>query len=133
GSVPGALNVFTDASPGTQPVGLAGTGTGSASSTVGISPAPLAFASQEAGSASAQKTVTLTNKGNTSLTIQTVSDSAGYVSTDDCAGKMLSPNGSFTISGSFHPSADFAPIDYPRAITVTDSNSTSPQVVGLSG
>jgi len=46
---------------------------------------------------------------------------------------MLSPNGSCTINVSFHPSADFAPVAYPGAITVADSDGTSPQVIGLSG
>ena len=133
GTVPGALSVTTDASPGTEPVGLTGVGTGSPSSNVNLSPTTLAFGSREAGTASAQKTVTVTNQGNISLTIQTVSVSAGYTSTDNCVGKMLSPNGSCTINVSFHPSADFAPVAYPGAITVTDSDSTSPQVIGLSG
>ncbi len=133
GAVPGALSITTDASLGTQPVGLTGIGTGSASSNVNFSPTSFAFGSREAGSTSAQKTVTLTNQGNTSLTIQSVSVSAGYTSTDNCAGKMLSPNGSCTINVSFHPSADFAPVAYPGAITVADSDGTSPQVIGLSG
>ena len=133
GAVPGALSIVTDASLGTQPLGLTGIGTGSASSNVSFSPTSLAFGSREAGSASAQKTVTLANQGNTTLTIQTVSVSAGYTSTDNCAGKMLSPSGSCSINVIFQPSADFAPIVYPGAITVMDSDGTSPQVVGLSG
>jgi hypothetical protein len=133
GTVPGALSVTTDASPGTEPVGLTGVGTGSASSNVTLSPTTLAFGSREAGTASASKTVTLTNQGNISLTIQNVSVSTGYTSTDNCAGKMLSPSASCSINVIFQPSADFAPVAYPGAITVMDSDGTSPQVVGLSG
>ena len=129
GTVPGALSVTTDASPGTEPVGLTGVGTGSASSNVSLSPTTLAFGSREAGTASASKTVTLTNQGNISLTIQNVSVSTGYTSTDNCAGKMLSPSGSCSINVTFQPSADFAPVAYAGAVTVTDSDGTSPQVV----
>src|SRR5207237_7787573 len=36
GSIPGAVTVSTDASPGTQPIGLSGPGTGSVTSPVSI-------------------------------------------------------------------------------------------------
>jgi ASPM-SPD-2-Hydin domain-containing protein/List-Bact-rpt repeat protein/centrosomal CEP192-like protein len=133
GTIPGALSVATDASPGTQPVALTGVGTGSVSSNVSFSSASLAFADQEAGTSSAQKTITLTNNGSSSVTIQSVGVSAGYTSTDNCAGAMLSAGGTCSINVKFQPVADFAPVTYPGAVTVVDSDTTSPQVVGLSG
>ena len=132
-TIPGALNVTTDASPGTQPVALTGVGTGSGSSNVAFSASRLVFGNQEADSTSPPKSVTLTNQGSTSLTIHSVGVSAGYASTDNCAGKMLSPGSTCSIGVTFAPDADFAPVDYPAAITVVDSDSSSPQVVGLSG
>ena len=133
GTIPGALNVVTDASPGTQPVALIGVGTGSSSSGVAFSKSSLAFGNQEAGSTSSQKSVTLTNQGGTSLTIQNVSASAGYANTDSCTGKVLSSGASCTINVAFQPLADFVPVDYPGAITIVDSDASSPQVIGLSG
>lgn len=133
GTVPGALSVVTDASPGTQPVALTGVGTGSVSSNVSFSSASLAFADQEAGTSSAQKTITLTNKGSSSVTIQSIGVSAGYTSTDNCAGAMLSAGGTCSINVKFQPAADFAPVTYPGAVTVVDSDTTSPEVIGLSG
>ena len=133
GTTPGALNVATDASPGTQPLSLTGVGTGSSSSGVAFSKPSLAFGNQEAGSNSSQKSVTLTNQGGTSLTVQSVSASAGYASTDSCTGKVLSSGASCTINVVFQPLADFVPVDYPGAITIVDSDASSPQVIGLSG
>ena len=133
GTIPGALNVTSNASPGTEPVGLTGLGTGSSSSSVSFSKTNLAFGNQEAGSTSTQESITLTNQGSTSLTVQSVSASAGYASTDTCSGKVLSHTETCGINVKFQPDADFAPVDYPGAITVMDSDASSPQVVGLSG
>jgi hypothetical protein len=133
GAVAGTLSLTTDASPGTQPFALTGIGAGSIASKVGFSSSNLVFGNQEAGTASAPKTVTVTNNGGTSLTILSVGLSAGYTSTDNCAGQMLGAGGSCTIHVTFQPVADFAPVDYPGTITLLDSDSTSPQVVGLAG
>jgi hypothetical protein len=126
GAVPGALTVSTDASLGAQPVGLTGSGSGSATSKVDLSPASLAFGNHEAGATSGGKTVTLTNTGNTSLSIQSISVSS-------TCGTLVSAGGSCSITVKFQPSADFANVDYPGAITIIDSDATSPQVAGLSG
>ena len=133
GVVAGTLNVTTNASPGTQPLALTGIGAGSVVSNVGFSSSNLVFGNQEAGTASGQKTITVTNNGVTSVTIQSVGVSAGYTSTENCAGQMLAPGDSCSIHVTFQPVSDFAPVDYPGAITVLDSDSTSPQVVGLVG
>jgi hypothetical protein len=131
--ISGAVNVITDAPLGTQPVALVGTGTGSATSAVGFSSANLVFGNQEAGSISPKKSITLTNNGSTSLTIQSVSASNGYASTETCAGKMLSAGSTCSIDITFQPKAYFAPVNYWGAVTIVDSDATSPQVIGLSG
>jgi hypothetical protein len=135
GSIPGALTVITDASLGTQPVALGGIGSGSVVPDVSFTPATLAFGNLEAGTASATQTVTLTNtSASSSLTINTVSiPGASYSETDTCAGQIIPPSGTCTVNVTFQPSPDFAPVGYPAAITISDSDSTSPQVVGLSG
>ena len=132
GAVPGALTVSSDASPGTQPVGLTGSGSGSASSGVHLSAASLAFGDVEAGATSAAKTVTVTNSGGSALSVQGISTSGGYESSNDC-GASISAGASCTITVQFQPSADFANVAYPGAITLTDSDASSPHVVGLSG
>jgi hypothetical protein len=135
GSIPGALTVTTDASLGTQPLALSGIGSGSVVPDVSFTPASLAFGNLEAGTVSTVQTVTLTNTSATSsLTINTVSiPGANYSATDNCAGQIIPPAGTCTVNVTFQPSPDFAPVSYPAAITVADSDTTSPQVVGLSG
>jgi hypothetical protein len=134
GSISGALSISTDASPGTQPVGLSGTGAGGIASHLSLSPGSLAFGSQEAGTASPGKGVTLTNtSSNVSLTVMTVIPSRGYSTSGNCSGKMIPPGGTCTIDVAFRPSAQFAPASYPGAVTVVDSDRTSPQVLRLSG
>ena len=133
GTIAGALNVNTDATPDAQPIALTGVGTGSVSSNVSFSPANLSFGNQEAGSVSAQKSVSVKNNGNTSLSVQTVTASFGYASTDNCAGQMLAPGSACTVNVKFQPQADFAPVSYPGSVTIVDSDGTSPQTIGLSG
>jgi hypothetical protein len=132
GSVPGALNVA--ASSATPPVGLLGTGSGSATSHVSFSSKTLSFGNKEAGTASGTKTVTLTNNSSsTSLTVSSVAVSRAYTGSNTCAGKLLSPGASCSVGVSFDPAATFAPVPYPGAVTVFDSDPTTPQVIGLSG
>ncbi len=135
GSIPGALTVVTDAALGTQPVGLSGVGDGSVIPNLSFSPATLQFGNLEAGTTSASRTVTLTNtSASASLTVNTVGTSSGnYNETDTCAGQIIPAGGSCTINVSFKPTANLAPISYPAAITVSDSDATSPHVVGISG
>jgi Divergent InlB B-repeat domain/Abnormal spindle-like microcephaly-assoc'd, ASPM-SPD-2-Hydin len=136
GSIPGAISVSTDASPGTQPIGLSGTGTGAVSSQIAISPATLDFGSQEAGTSSSMQTVTLTNSSNSkTLSITSVAPSSNVyqVSADSCSGQTIAAGGHCTFDVGFQPIAKFASVSYPGAITVNDSDVTSPSVVGLAG
>ena len=135
GLVPGAIAVVTDATLGTQPVGLTGTGSGALTATLSFSPASLTFANQEAGTSSSARTVTVTNtSGVLSLTINSVASSgSNFIETDNCSGQVLAPAGSCTINVTFQPAANLVPISYAGVITVNDTDSTSPNVVGLSG
>ena len=133
GIVPGALTLTTDSSLGTQPVGLTGLGSGTVTSSVELSPASVDFGNHEAGTISNAKTVTLRNTGSISLSIQDIIFSGGYQKSADTCGTLLSAGSSCTITVKFAPSANFANIDYPGAITIIDSDPTSTQVVGLSG
>src|SRR5215469_12940498 len=63
GTVPGALNVSTDATPDAQPVALTGIGSGSVSSNVSFSVAGVALNKKEAGFTSNQKSITVKNNG----------------------------------------------------------------------
>jgi len=134
GTVSGAITVTTDAALAAQPVGLTGIGSGTATPNVSFTPASLDFASQEEGTESAVKTVTLKNTStSSSLTITSVEASSGYASTDTCAGKIISAGGTCTISVKFQPTANLVPVAYPGVITVVDSDPTATQVIALAG
>jgi len=68
------------------------------------------------------------------LTVSAViSPGPNYPVANTCVGKLIAPGGTCSIAVTFKPNANFATASYPGAITVLDSDSTSPQVVGLSG
>jgi hypothetical protein len=78
--------------------------------------------------------VTLKNtSGSASLTVTSIAASAGYASTDTCAGKIIPAGGTCTISVKFQPTANLVPVAYPGAITVVDSDPTATQVIALAG
>jgi hypothetical protein len=94
----------------------------------------LSFGGKESGTASGSKTVTLTNNNSSSsLTIISITASRAYAAVNTCVGKLLSPGASCSIGVSFHPVANFTPVPYPGAVTVADSDHTTPQVIGLIG
>jgi hypothetical protein len=135
GAIPGVLALVTNADPSGAAVDLTGIGSGSVTANLSFSPAAVAFADQEAGTTSATQPVTLTNtSGVSSLTINSVSSSTpNYIENDTCSGQVLSPGATCTINVSFAPIANLAPLTYAGAITVSDSDGTSPNVFGLSG
>ena len=132
GSIPGALNVAGGAS--SQPISLSGTGSGSVTSHVSFSNKTLSFGSNESGTATGSQVVTLTNNSSsTSLTVLSIAASRAYAAVNTCVGKLLSPGASCSIGISFHPVANFTPVLYPGAVTVSDSDHSTPQVIGLNG
>jgi len=75
------------------------------------SPTKLSFNNEQVGSTTASQTVTLTNKGNTTLNIAGITTSADYPMTTTC-GATLASLGTCTITVSFAPS-------FPGAISGT--------------
>lgn len=135
GDVPGALTVVTDGSSGSQTASLSGTGSGSVTPNLSFSPAGVIFPDQEAGTSSTAHAVTVTNaSGTSSLTISRVTSSGpNYLEDDTCSGQILPSGGTCTINVIFQPNADLAPLNYAGAITIHDSDATSPNVIELSG
>lgn len=135
GSVPGAVSVSTDASSGTQPLGLSGSGTGGTTSSVAFSPASLDFGNQEAGTTTGARTVTITNNAASPVSITSVSSSGSAypLAANGCTGQTIPAGSHCTFDVSFQPTSNLAPVSYPGAITVVDSDNTGTQVLGLSG
>jgi hypothetical protein len=93
-----------------------------------ISPSTLAFKNQLINTTSTSQTVTLTNTGNTSVTVSSIVPSGMYNETTDCA--VLNAGESCTIDVSFSPVAVGTT---NGAVTIMSSAQTGPQSVGLAG
>ena len=129
GARTGTLTVSDSASNSPQTTTLSGTGT----APVSLSPASLTFASQLIGTTSAKKSVTLKNNQAVPLTISGISTSGDFAqvsATCPLYPKTLAAGASCTVSVTFTPTTLGT-----RAgnLTITDSASTSPQTVSLSG
>ena len=130
--------VITDAdSTSPQTVTLTGTGTSSAGGTLTVAPTSLAFGSQPVGSPTAAKMVTLTNSASAAIAFTSAGISGGvpaaantdFTSTNTC-GTSIAANSSCTVSVIFKPSVAAAET---ANLVLTDTASTSPQTVTLSG
>src|SRR6266404_692450 len=126
GSRSASLQITDDASDNPQTISLSGTGIAPLAS---LSPANLSFGNQGISTASAPKTVTLTNTGNTSLSVANITASAGFSQTNNCPAS-LAPAANCTINVIFNPTLTGAAVG---AVTITDNAVNSPQSVTLSG
>ncbi len=125
----GTLTVSDSASNSPQTTTLSGTGT----APVSLSPASLTFASLLIGTASAKKSVTLKNNQTIPLTISGISTSGDFAQASTTC--PLSPN-TLAAGATCAVSVTFTPTTLGTRtgnLTITDSTSTSPQIVSLSG
>ncbi|MGA8143262.1 MAG: choice-of-anchor L domain-containing protein [Candidatus Acidiferrales bacterium] len=100
------------------------------SSQITLSPTSLDFGDQPQGTTSSPpKPITVTNIGNTSVTITSVVASANFGETDGCVG-ALPPNGTCTIQATFQSTATGS---IAGTIMVNDNAAGSPQSVTLTG
>ncbi len=94
-----------------------------------ISPVSLAFGDKTVGTSSAAQTVTLSNTGNVSSTIGSISVSGDFQLSHNC-GSSLAAGASCTIQVIFKPAGTGARLG---TLTIQDSASGSPHTVSLSG
>jgi len=123
---------FTDNANGSpQSLGLSGTGT---SATVSLSPSSLSFANQPISETSSTQVVTLTNGGNTALSISSLTitgtNAADFAEVADTCGSSVAAGANCTIGVAFTPSISSSET---ASITVADNVTGSPQAVSLSG
>ncbi len=125
------LNFADNAANSPQTVSLSGTGT-TPEPTAAVAPTSLTFGSQAQGTTSAAQTVTLSNSGNASLSIASITASANFSESDNC-GSSLGAGNNCAISVTLAPTTTGT---LTGTLTVTDnSNGTanSTQTVSLSG
>ncbi len=124
GSLSGNISITDTASNSPQMVSLSGTGL----TTMTVAPSTLTFGNQNVGTTSASQPITVKNTGTASTSI-TVAASTNYGQTNNC-GTTLGGGVTCTINVTFSPTTSGS---LPGSITITDSASTSPQSVTLSG
>jgi len=123
------LSLASNASNGTAIVALSGTGTATAAPAVTLSASSVAFGSVAVGESAAPRTVSLTNSGTASLSIQSIQASAPFTQTNDCP-SSLPASASCTIGVVFTPVAVGAAVG---SLTVASNAPGSPHGVALSG
>jgi hypothetical protein len=128
GITTGTISMVDNAPGSPQTVSLSGTGTA-----VVVSPIGVYFGTQADGTSSSPVNVTLTNKGASALTITSITltgaNPGDFAETNNC-GSSLGGGRSCTITVTFTPTALGL---RSAAVTITDSDPTSPQSVSLSG
>jgi trimeric autotransporter adhesin len=98
---------------------------------VSVSPNPVTFPGQLVGTISAAIPVTITNVGNATLFISTISTTADFAETDNCVGTSgIAPSHFCTISVTFMPAV---PGIVQGSLTITSNAAGSPQAVPLQG
>lgn len=90
---------------------------------------PIAFPDQFIGTTSASQSVSLTNKGLSSLSIFSVTASAPYAVSSTC-GKSVAPGASCNLNITFSPTIQGT---FAGTVSITDGASTKPQVIEVSG
>ena len=126
GTRTGQITITDNAFGSPHNINLNGTGTAPA---VTLSPGGLSFGNQGVGITSAAQTITLTNPGNATLNITSITVAAGFAQTNTCASSVAAGS-NCTISVTFTPTA--LGVDN-GALLITDDASGSPQSVGLAG
>jgi ASPM-SPD-2-Hydin domain-containing protein/centrosomal CEP192-like protein/HYDIN/CFA65/VesB family protein len=129
GILTGAITLSDNAAASPQQVALSGTGVSVAAPAATVTPASMTFGSQVVNSTSPSDTVTLTNTGNASLSLASVTVTGNFAQTNNC-GTSLAAGASCTVNVTFTPAAVGSPTG---TLSFADNAPQSPQVVQLYG
>jgi hypothetical protein len=129
GTRDGQLQVYDDAVTSPQVVNLSGTGT----APLTLSASALTFSAQKLGTISPPKNITLTNH-ETQAESFTLTPSANFNATSNCANGVIASNSSCILSIVFAPAASATAGPLSGSLTVADTAAIgSPLTVSLSG
>jgi hypothetical protein len=126
GAQTGTLSIADDGAGSPHVVNLSGTGSGPAAV---VSPSTLTFAPQTTGTTSAAQKVTLTDSGTSALSITSIAASGDFGETNTC-GLSVAASTNCIVSVTFTPTASGV---RTGTLMITDSASSSPQTVSLTG
>ena len=130
GAASGNISVVSNAPTSPTSVGLSGTGI-AATFTLGISPASLSFGNVTTNTSSATQNVTLTNTGNSKVTISQITLSgSGYSMTGGSAPVTLTPSQNLILTNQFSPTVAGS---VSGSLSMVSNASGSPAAVPLSG
>jgi hypothetical protein len=127
------ITIGHNATPNTSVLDLAGSGTAAPMPAVGLSATTLAFGNQMLGTASAAKSVSISNTGTANLvlgTIVTAGPNASEFVPSKCSGTTLVPGASCAVDVTFTPAALNA---RNATLSIPSNASGSPHGVALSG
>lgn len=125
-----ATLTVTDGDGAVQTVALSGTGTATppGPAVASVSPTSLDFGSQNLGTTSAPQAVTVTNTGESLLTVGTIAITGDFAQTNNCT--TVAPGASCTINVTFTPTE---PAALPGTLTIPHNAAGSPATVSLAG
>jgi hypothetical protein len=130
GATSGNISMVSNAPTSPTSVALAGTGI-AATLTLGISPTSLSFGNVTTGTSSATQNVTITNTGNSNVSISQINLSgAGYSMMGGSAPVTLTPSQNLTLTVQFSPTTAGVA---NGSISIVSNASGSPATVSLSG
>jgi hypothetical protein len=130
GTVSGNISIVSNAPTSPTIVGLSGTAI-AATLTLGISPKSLSFGNVTTGTSSAGQNITITNTGNSSVTIAQINlNGAGYSMTGSSAPVTLTPSQNLTLTIQFSPTVAGT---VNGSISIVSDATGSPASVPLSG
>ena len=127
------ITIGHNATPNASVLGLTGTGVAAPVPAVGLSATTLAFGNQMLGTASAAKSVSISNTGTANLvlgTIVTTGTNASEFAPSKCSGSTLTPGASCAVDVTFTPAALNA---RSATLSIPSNASGSPHGVALSG
>ena len=129
GSVTGSVALVSNAPNSPFTIALSGTGV-AATQVLGLSASSLSFGNVNVGSNSSLS-ATLTNNGNSNVTISGVTASgAGFSSSGLTSGETLTPNQAVTVTGEFAPTTAGA---VSGSVSIASNATSSPSTITLSG
>ena len=131
GAFTGAITITDNAAGSPQKVTM--TGTGTAAPSVKLSTASIVFPATKHATTSAAQTITLTNAGTATVTLNSISvtgaNPTDFEALDTC-GATLAPGTNCMVYVAFKPAAAAA---YKATLSIADNGAASPQSVALSG
>ena len=133
GTRTGTLTINDNAAGSPQTVSLTGTATSASGPVVSLSTSSLSFGNQPVGTTSTPQNVTLTNTGDSALSIAGIgimgTNPGDFAQTNNC-GTSVAAGASCTFTVTFTPTASG---NRSATINITDNAAGSPQQVSLAG